>query len=175
MQTAVPEERVVWQGSPSQWLNFTTYLVGGLAATVIVFAFALVWLAPPEAVVPVRGVVLVALAALLAIPAFFSVRNYLLVKTLIYTVTSERIRVTRGIFSKQTDDLELYRVDDMRIVQPFLLRLVSRGNVVAVSSDRTTPELVLEAIPRPMELRDEMRRHVEACRDRKRTRVMDME
>ncbi len=175
MQTAVPEERVVWRGSPSQWLNFRTYLISGLAGAVIIFAIAFVLVSPPEALVPMRNAVLAALVVLLLGVVFVVVRSYLLLSTLVYTVTSERIRVTKGIFSKQTDDLELYRVDDMRVVQPFLLRLVSRGNVVAVSSDRSTPELVLEAVPYPVELRDEVRKHVEACRDRKRTRVMDME
>jgi hypothetical protein len=90
-------------------------------------------------------------------------------------LTSQRIRVTTGVFSRRTEDLELYRVDDLILTEPFLLRLVGRGNVIAMSSDRTTPQLVLEAVPQALSLRDKMRHYVEICRERKRTRVLDME
>jgi hypothetical protein len=83
------------------------------------------------------------------------------------------VRLTRGILSKRHDGLELYRVDDALLIEPILLRLVGKGNIELVTSDRTTPNMVIEAIPEPKWLWNEVRRAVEACRDRKRTRVID--
>ncbi|MHB1005099.1 MAG: PH domain-containing protein [Chloroflexota bacterium] len=168
------EERVVWQGSPSQWLNFGAYLLAGIGALILLGAIA--WAGTsPSALGGNAGAVQLILAAFLLVPVGYALRQFLVLKTTIYTVTTERIRIARGIFSKRTDDLELYRVDDMVVLQPFLLRLVGRGDVIAISSDRTTPQSVVRAVYHPVELRDQMRPHIEACRLRKRTRVLDME
>lgn len=175
MSSTAAEERVLWQGTPSQWLGFSVYALSALAALVILVAFVWVSAAPANAFGGNKGLLQMVVALLLLAPLFFAIRRYLVISTTRYTVTTERVRITRGIFTRRTDDLELYRVDDMVIAEPFLLRLVKRGNVIAMSSDRTTPQMVLEAVPEALQLRDEMRRYVEICRDRKRTRVLDME
>jgi len=85
------------------------------------------------------------------------------------------VRLTRGILSKRSDGLELYRVDDTLLLEPMLLRLVSRGNIRLMTSDRTNPSLLIEAVPHAKQLLDEIRKSAEECRDRKSTRVVDFE
>lgn len=89
-------------------------------------------------------------------------------------ITTERLRLTRGVFSRRTDELELYRVRDLTFVQPFMLRLFGCGNLVLTTGDATTPELTLEGIPGDQGLRDSLRSAVESCRDRKRARVAEL-
>ncbi len=89
-------------------------------------------------------------------------------------ITNQRVRVTQGIFTKRTDELELYRVRDMAFVQPFILGLFGRGDLQLSTNDVTTPTVVLPCIPSDQSLRDQLRQAVEACRDRKRTRVSEL-
>ena len=59
-------------------------------------------------------------------------------------------------------------------MQPPFIRLFGRGNVELITSDRTTPVLTLSAVTKPDELRESIRRHVDAERRRKGVREMDM-
>ena len=170
-----PEESTVWEGSPSQWMNFGTYFLWGAALVVLgIGAGYLRWGTPGFLGSWGRPIGLV-LAVLLVVPLFVVLRAYLLTRTTRYKLTSERILSSAGILSRRTDNLELYRVDDLNVLQPFFMRLVGRANLVIVTSDRTTPEMTLAGLPNTQALRDEVRKHVEICRDRKRTRVVDMD
>ena len=88
-------------------------------------------------------------------------------------ITTERVRVTQGIFTKRTDELELYRVRDMTFLQPFILGVCGRGDLQLDTDDVTTPVVLLPCIPADPSLRDQLRKAVESCRDRKRTRVSE--
>ena len=90
-------------------------------------------------------------------------------------LTSERIRLSRGILGKSHDELELYRVKDSTLEQPFFLRLFGLGNIVLDTSDRSTPIFTFKAVPDPSALRDELRTHVEARRTAKQVREVDFE
>jgi hypothetical protein len=71
--------------------------------------------------------------------------------------------------------LELYRVRDYRLEQPFLLRLFSLSILTLTTSDKTHPIVVLRAIPRGEELREQMRTYVEEARMRRGVREIDLE
>jgi membrane protein YdbS with pleckstrin-like domain len=158
---APSEETPVWTGSPSQWINF-----GWFAACVIGtlgFVAASVVLAQPI------------VAAGAAIPVLVAITKVLTVRTTRIDVTTERITTTVGIFSRRKWDLELYRVKDTTLSEPFLLRLVGRANIEIVSSDRTSPILSLRALPNAEWLRQQIRAHVERLRLKRGVREMDMD
>lgn len=115
------------------------------------------------------------LAALVAVPLVYAGWRWWLIASRVYEITTERIKVTTGLVNKHTDDLELYRVKDTVLEEPVLLRLAGAGNIVLTTSDTTTPSLVLEGITGAKELREELRKHIESCRDRKRTRLTELE
>lgn len=175
MQAAVASEQMIWQGSPSQWLGVRTYLLSALGLAVIVALQAGLQVAAPADWAASKPVISLVLLAVAAVPVLAALKTYLDIRFTRYVVTSERLRTTKGIFSRRTDDIELYRVDDTFLDEPFLLRLVGRGNVVLVTSDRTSPQVLIQAIPGAPQLRDQLRKWIEVCRDRKRTRVVDMQ
>jgi uncharacterized membrane protein YdbT with pleckstrin-like domain len=164
------EESSVWKGSSSQILNLGAYLL-------CVFGAALV-LAPIglglAGFLPLPAFAIALALVLLLVPAGAAFWKWLHLRSRVYEITTERIQVTHGIFSRQTDSLELYRVKDMTVLRPFLLRLFGCGNVVIYTSDRTTPTFLIEAVPDPKGLNDLIRKHVEACRDKKRVGEIDM-
>jgi uncharacterized membrane protein YdbT with pleckstrin-like domain len=112
---------------------------------------------------------------LILIPAGFALWKWLVVHSQQIVLTTERIRTSDGVFSKRREELELYRVKDMALTQPFLMRMVSLGNLVLMTSDRTDPEFVIHAVTNPQALLDQIRKYVEARRDQKRVREVDFD
>ena len=80
-----------------------------------------------------------------------------------------------GVLNKRVDELELYRVKDYAMEQPLMLRLVGLGNVTMVTSDASTPTVAMRAIPGAEQVREKLRSAVQAERDRKRVRELDVD
>ena len=92
-----------------------------------------------------------------------------------YQLTTERLIWTRGIFTRRQDQVELYRVRDVSMVQPFYLRVLGLGNILVMSSDISTPNDHLLAVKQPQDVLDLVRAAVEAVRDRRGIRAIDIE
>jgi uncharacterized membrane protein YdbT with pleckstrin-like domain len=100
----------------------------------------------------------------LVVPLFMGLTRYMRVSRHTYLLTAQRLREQSGILFRRTEELELYRVKDISIDQPFLQRLAGCGRLVLQTSDRSTPQVILEAIPDPLAVADLIRDHVERCR-----------
>lgn len=111
----------------------------------------------------------------LIVPIFIALARYLQTKCKIYELTTERLKITEGVFSKVTDTLELYRVKDLETRQPFLHRLAGLENIRINTSDLSTPFVLIEAIPTTVGLGDKLRNQVEIIRQQKRVREIDIE
>jgi uncharacterized membrane protein YdbT with pleckstrin-like domain len=111
----------------------------------------------------------------LIVPIFIALARYLQTKNKIYELTTERLKITEGVFSKVTDTLELYRVKDLEMRQPFLYRLVGVENVQVNTSDASSPFILIQAIPRGVGLGDKIRNQVEIIRQQKGVREIDIE
>lgn len=110
----------------------------------------------------------------LIVPIVMSVTRFLDTRTQRFEVTSERVRVTSGILSRHMEELELYRVKDTSLYEPFLLRVLFKlGHIVLRTSDATHRVFVIPAVPRAHELREEIRGCVEKLRERKGVRELD--
>ena len=104
------------------------------------------------------------LACLLIVPIPFAFWRWLTTRCFEYRITTERIIIKQGVFSKRTDELELYRVKDTALVEPFWLRMVGLGHIDLTTSDRTTPLVRIAAVPDATGLREQLRRNVERMR-----------
>jgi uncharacterized membrane protein YdbT with pleckstrin-like domain len=93
-----------------------------------------------------------------------------------YEVTEERLIVRRGIFIKSIDEVELYRVKDVRINFSLINQMADIGAISITSSDETTRggDLVLRDIKRARERREMLRRLVDTARQKRRVREVDM-
>ena len=111
----------------------------------------------------------------LIVPIFIGLWHWLKLRSRVYEVTTQRIRIRQGIFNKRTEELELYRVKDTTLVEPFWVRLFKLGNIEVTTTDLSTPLVVLEGIPQASWLREELRKSVETCRDKKRVRLAELE
>lgn len=111
----------------------------------------------------------------LVVPIFLALARYLQTKNKVYELTTERLKTTEGVFSKTTESLELYRVKDIEVQQPFISRLLGMENIQITTSDASSPLLFLEAIPVGVGLPDKLRNQVEIIRTQKRVRELDIE
>lgn len=160
------EETVVFRGSPSLVTRF-----GGLFLAFLVFAGALTGFSLLTD--PGLRVARYLLAALAVAALIHMIVIVLLVKATQYEVTSERIRIRRGIMTKRTDELELYRANDTSLIEPMTLRMFGLGTIEVRTMDTTNPTVYLEAVHGARKLRESLRKHIEECRDRKGVRIAE--
>lgn len=93
----------------------------------------------------------------------------------IFELTTERFKITSGVFTKVTETLELYRVQDIESGSRFLSRMVGVENVQMTTTDASSPIVVVEAIPSSVHFADKLRNQVEIIRQQKRVREIDIE
>ena len=93
-----------------------------------------------------------------------------------FEITEERLIIRRGILSKSIDEVELYRIKDVRIDFSLINQLAGIGRLTIASSDETTRDgdLVIAGIERAQERRETLRRLVDAARQKRRVREIDM-
>ena len=147
-------EKTIHQTSPSQIVNLKHFVLAGLlAAAVIVLA---ILLANPI------------LFVLLLVPAVYAWWKYMLVKTLRFTLTDQRIIISKGVFHKVTNETELYRVRDTTIEEPFFYRMFGVGNIIVYSTDDAEDKHHFNAFPKPHWIKDQIRNYAEICRKNRR-------
>jgi len=81
------------------------------------------------------------------ISSLVAIYRYLFIRKVIYLVTPQYIRITKGIFFKETDTVELFRIKDYIILEPFLLQLFSLMDLHLKTTDPENPMLWLRGIP----------------------------
>jgi len=136
-------EHPIWEGTPSHWNNFGAYLLS------------------------------VVLLPLFGLGLLVFLVKYLELRYTRYRLTDQRLQLTRGVFSRTTKNLELYRVKDLRLNRSFLQRMVGIGTIAMVTSDFSMKYFNLEGVPNSEYLFEEMRRAVENLRIARGVREVD--
>ena len=83
-----------------------------------------------------------------------------------YQITSQRVMVERGIFSKNKESIELFRIDHFDLHKPLGMRLAGHCMLHLRSTDASFPTVMLFGIPKLEALADTLRE----CSLRERTR-----
>lgn len=83
-----------------------------------------------------------------------------------YEITSQRVRIERGILSKTKDSIELFRIDHFDLHKPLGMRLAGYCLLHLRSSDASFETVILYGIPNLEQLADTLRE----CSLRERTR-----
>src|SRR5438094_46361 len=155
----MPEE-TVWRGTSSQWKNFGRYLLGAILAGIVVVIFVFLRQVQSPPVQQFSPYILL----LLLVPVYLALVRHVQTRCKIYELTTERIKTTEGVFSKVTDTLELYRVKDLEMRQPFWSRMCGLENIQINTSDVSTPFVLIDSVPIALGLGDKIRNAVENVR-----------
>lgn len=83
-----------------------------------------------------------------------------------YIVTTERLRLEEGLLSKERQDIELVRIQDIDQSQSVSERLLNIGDLHIKSHDRDRPEVVLRNVKEPEDVHEILRRAVLDARKR---------
>lgn len=154
-------ETPLWKGTPSQWLNIGPFslallLSGGIVIAGILSTF------PPAFIA-------------LILPLAWMIWRYLVIRCDVFELTSQRLRITKGVINQTSDEVELYRVKDVVLERKWWMRILNLGTLQLETSDRSLPNITIPAISDAENLRETLRREVEAVRDKKRVRELDFE
>ncbi|MDP9193790.1 MAG: PH domain-containing protein [Acidobacteriota bacterium] len=150
------KEETLWQGTPSMAL-----LAGHFAGIVLVavgvplftrfFAGTM-----PEGDGLVRtGWVITAIVLFIQVIALLVA--WITLRSTMYRVTSQRVLVEQGVFSKKVDEIDLRYVDDSTFTQSLIERILGIGSVTLMSSDTSSPRYVLRSIKDPRGVREMIR------------------
>jgi len=63
-----------------------------------------------------------------------------------YEVTAERIEWERGIFDRKVDNLDMFRVIDLKMRRTVFDVILGIGTVALITTDKTDPEFVFEKV-----------------------------
>ena len=75
-----------------------------------------------------------------------------------YVVTTERVRIYRGLIGRTIDDIELVRLQDIDFMQNAGERILGIGDIHLRGADPSTPEVTLRNVHQPEEVRELIRR-----------------
>lgn len=93
-----------------------------------------------------------------------------------YEVTDDRLILHKGIFVKSIDEIELYRVKDVRIDFTLVNQWADIGTITIASSDETTRDapLVIRDVEGARTRREQLRGLVNTARRSRGVREIDM-
>ena len=86
-----------------------------------------------------------------------------------FEITSQRVRIERGLLSKDKDSIELFRIDHFDLHKPLGMRLAGYCLLHLRSSDSSFATVILYGIPNLEQLADTLREC--SLRERSRRRV----
>ena len=93
-----------------------------------------------------------------------------------YRITSQRVIVETGMFSKRVDQLDLYRIVDFIVERSFGQRIMGTGTITIDSMDKTTPVTRIAGIrTNVMGLYERLRAAAEVEKKTRMVRPMDIE
>ena len=75
-----------------------------------------------------------------------------------YTITTERIKITKGLLARNVENFELIRVQDIDYKQGVTERMVGVGDINVRGQDASEPQVVLRNVSNPEEVYNVLRK-----------------
>jgi uncharacterized membrane protein YdbT with pleckstrin-like domain len=93
-----------------------------------------------------------------------------------YKITTQRVVIETGLFSKRMEQIDLYRVVDYVVERPIGQRIMGTGNIVLEAMDKTTPEIRIDGVKTDVvALYERLRFCTEQEKKKRGVRVLDVE
>lgn len=101
-----------------------------------------------------------------AIGLFLLVKAWYNIVSRQYRLTTERLFIRRGLIAKHVEEVELYRIKDLKLKQRILDRIFRVGAITVFSTDDTTPVIYLPGIANPEPVKEQIRANYRQARQR---------
>jgi uncharacterized membrane protein YdbT with pleckstrin-like domain len=169
---------VLYSGQPSLWVMTGAFIKGGL---VLAVAAALIfwhieripWLHLSQYAVVVAKYRLILGLVIGLITALVLFYKALWVRMTHYEVSNDRIEFGTGIFERRIDNLDMFRIVDIKLRRGLFDCIVGVGTILLTTTDKSHPEFVFEKVKNARELYDAIKK-ASLSADR-RTNVIHME
>ena len=92
-----------------------------------------------------------------------------------YRVYQESIELESGLLSRNIENLQLFRVRDLKLRQSVLGRLFGVGDVTVTSTDQSTPHLTVRGVENPRAVYETLRELVARSQATRRTMIVEEE
>lgn len=73
-----------------------------------------------------------------------------------YSYSESRLFIEKGFFTTVNEELNLFRVRDIRVTRTLADKIFGCGTVTLFSSDKSDPRLDLRSIKRPIEVKEQL-------------------
>jgi uncharacterized membrane protein YdbT with pleckstrin-like domain len=90
--------------------------------------------------------------AIIALAVLMCLVRIVQLKSISYEVSPDRIEWSRGIFSRKIDNLDMFRVIDLKLHRSLLDCVLGIGTITLITNDKTDPEFKFTKISAPREL-----------------------
>ncbi|TFG47942.1 MAG: PH domain-containing protein [Candidatus Brocadiia bacterium] len=145
-----PSDKVLFWARPSFWAMAGSIVRGLIAWAVAGFLMfypveKLLKLAAPQDGLVHNGRIVLGLG-LAIIVLILLVFKTLRLKMTCYEVTSDRIEWSRGLLDRKVDNLDMFRIVDLKLRRSMLDCLAGVGTVVLATNDKSDPEFEFEKI-----------------------------
>jgi membrane protein YdbS with pleckstrin-like domain len=141
---------VLWSGRPSLFALAGMFLKAGcfIALCALIYRYpvtALVRYLPKthvrvEQLVQIEGWLDAGAMALALLAAITLAWKAISLKSIHYEVTTDRIEWARGVFDRHVDNIDMFRVVDLKLRRSLLECLFGIGTVILITSDESDPE-----------------------------------
>ena len=91
-----------------------------------------------------------------------------------YRLSEDRLFCEKGFLNIKQDEVLLYRVRDLQLNMSLGQRIFGVGSICVVSSDKSVPHLDLVSVKNPREVKEMIHQSVEAAKDKRRMRTMEI-
>ena len=91
-----------------------------------------------------------------------------------YRLSEDRLFCEKGFLNIKQDEVLLYRVRDLQLNMSLGQRIFGVGSICVVSSDKSVPHLDLVSVKNPREVKERIHQSVEAAKDKRRMRTMEI-
>ena len=91
-----------------------------------------------------------------------------------YRLSEDRLFCEKGFLNIKQDEVLLYSVRDLQLNLSLGQRIFGVGTICVVSSDKSVPHLDLISVKDPRNVKELIHRKVEAAKDQRRMRTMEI-
>lgn len=155
---------ILFEGRPSLWSLAGTCVRASFFFALAVFLFAYpleniaaLNLSDNQAVFTGQYRVIAALAVA-TLTAMIIIYKAFRLKMIYYEVSTDRIEFSRGIFDRRVDNIDMFRVVDLKLRRSLLDCILGIGSVTLITTDKTDPEFEFEKLRYPRDLYDSIKK-----------------
>ena len=166
-QASTEPEQELWKGRFSGKAHAHRWFLGLIWVAALAVAY---FRFPPTGHYPWLKYGYLAAAVLPLVAIFFGTMS--LKASVRYRLTTHRLFKETGVISRDVNEIELFRVDDVSVHQNMIQRLFNVGTVTVIAPhDQTEPRLEMVGIENPIEVKEQIRTYVR----RRRTGSLNVE